>query len=84
MKLLLQAASLSIRCPPSVPPIWSDQLFSWAVLSYICPGTVQCTVYTVYTHQSVPFLNSLVKTQPQVRPVEYIKRIKKLSKFYRA
>ena len=53
----------------SVPPIWSDQLFRWAVFSYICPGTVQCTVYIVYTHQSVPFLNSVVKTQPQVRPV---------------
>ena len=32
------------------------------------------------THQSVPFLNSAVKTQPQVRPVEQIKRIEKLSK----
>ena len=37
-------------------------------------------MYTVYTHQSVPFLNSALKTQPQVRPVEQIKRMKKLSK----
>ena len=34
--------------------MWSDQLFSRAVFVYICSGTVQCKVYTVYTHQSRP------------------------------
>ena len=62
MKLILQV----LLC---VPPIWSDQLFCRAMFAYICPRTVQCTVYTVYTHQSVPFLNGVVKTLPQVRPV---------------
>ena len=37
-------------------------------------------MYTVHKHQSLPFLSSAVKTQPQVRPVEQIKRVKKLSK----
>ena len=64
MKMLLQAACPASGCNPSVPPIWFDQLFSSAVFVYICSGTVQCTVYTVYTHQSVPFINSAVKTQP--------------------
>ena len=36
-------------------------------------------LYTVYIHQAVPLFNSAVKTQPQVRPVEQIKRMKKNS-----
>ena len=30
------------------------QLFSRVVFVYICSGTVQCTAYTMYTHQSSP------------------------------